>query len=259
MKLLVLTSSYFGTASECLPTLLKSESCTVVGVVVSSGSALSRWRRISQKIRKILRIGVLGALNGMRMRSWYAGPPTTDIRILCDAAGIPCFETDHTNGPETERIFRNLAPDLGISLGNGYIAPRIFRIPKFGMINVHGERLPQYQNAQSVIWPIYNGESMTGLSVHELDQGIDTGRLLYHEEYPIIFRDRLKDTVHATVSVTRGRAPAAVRFVCENFARLASEARAQGQGRSYTTPSIWQYLRMQRNHGRMKHKRSSST
>jgi methionyl-tRNA formyltransferase len=115
------------------------------------------------------------------------------------------------------------------------------------MINVHGERLPEYQNAQSVIWPIYNLESKTGLTIHQIDRSIDTGKILYREEYPIVFCAHLRDTVRTTTEITRQRTPAAVRYVCENYERLLADATPQIVGKKYTTPSIWQFVRMTRN------------
>jgi methionyl-tRNA formyltransferase len=247
VKLVVLTSYRFGIASECLPVLVESGLNTVMRVIVSGGKAASRARRLRQKARKIVRIGPFGALNGLRMRRWYDGSPTPDISDVCRRLGIPVFETERTNSEETANVMRGAGADLGVSLGNSYIAERVFGAPKFGMINVHGERLPKYQNAQSVIWPIHNLETTTGLTIHQIDRSIDTGRILYREEFPIAFRARLEDTVRATTQITRQRTPAAVRYVCENYERLAAEAVPQKKGRVFTTPTIWQFIRMVRN------------
>lgn len=194
-----------------------------------------------------MQIGALGALNGIRMRGWYDGPPGADIVELCDRLGVPVFETDQTNADQTVRLMREAKAELGLSLGNSYIAERVFNVPEFGMINVHGERLPDYQNAQSVIWPIYNLESTTGLTIHQMDCSIDTGTILYREEFPIVFRARLEDTVRTTTKITRQRTPAAVRYVCENYERLLTEAITQKRGRAFTTPTIRQFMRMVRN------------
>ena len=247
MKLVLLTSYRMGAASECLPLLFESRQCDVARVIVTRGKAASHARRLRQKVKKAMRIGLLGALNGIRMRSWYDGPPTADIVELCGRMGIPVFETDQTNSDETVRLMQEAGADIGLSLGNGYIAQRVFSAPRFGMINVHGERLPQYQNAQSVIWPIYNLEPTTGLTVHQIDRSIDTGTILYREEFPIAFRPSLEDTVRATTQITRKRTPAAVRYVCENYERLLAEAIPQAKGRAFTTPTIGQFVRMVRN------------
>jgi methionyl-tRNA formyltransferase len=246
MKLIVLTSDRFGTASNCLPSIHVSPEHSITRVIVSRGQSANRSLAWQRKLKKIRQIGVLGALNGVRMRSWYQGE-ATDLVLLCERLGIPVFETDCTNSEETVRLFKDATPDLGLSLGNGYISPRVFSVPKHGMINVHGERLPEYQNAQSIIWPIYHLEITTGLTIHQIERSIDTGKILYREEYPIVFCDKLAHTVQKTIEVTRQRVPGAVRYVCDNYETLLRDARTQDNGRKFTTPSIQQFLRMVRN------------
>ena len=198
-----------------------------------------------------MRIGILGAANGIRIRPWFAGGPTKSIELVCTEMGIPLFRTESVNSSQTVDLFTEARADLGISLNNSYIARRVFSIPGLGMINLHGEKLPEYQNAQSVIWPIYNMETTTGLSIHEVDDRIDTGRILYRDEYPIEFHEELKDTVAATTRITGSKAPMALRHVCENFDSLAQHASPQGHGRTYTTPSMREFSRMLMNNKRL--------
>ena len=247
MKLLILTSNRFGTASNCLPAIHESRDCSITRIIISRGLHPNRARMSRRKLKKVMQIGVLGALNGIRLRSWYQGHPAADLKQLCGRFGIPVFETDYTNSDETVRLFREATPDLGLSLDNGYIPHRVFSIPKYGMINAHGERLPEYQNAQSVIWPIYHLEMTTGLTIHQIDRSIDTGKILYREEYPIVFCAKLEDTVRKTIEVTQRRTPAAVRYVCDNYQALFKEAKTQESARKFTTPNIRQFYRMVRN------------
>jgi methionyl-tRNA formyltransferase len=119
------------------------------------------------------------------------------------------------------------------------------------MINVHGERLPEYQNAQSVIWPIFNMERTTGLTIHEVDDHIDTGKILYKDEYEIYFQNNLKDSVIETLNITSNKVPGAVLHVCENYESLRNAALPQNAGKSYTTPSFWSFLKMVINNKRL--------
>ncbi|MEY4964887.1 MAG: hypothetical protein RL274_470 [Pseudomonadota bacterium] len=249
-RIVILTSSRTGIAADCLPALCDSPKLSVAGVIVA-GAPRRSWRRIRLKLRKLLRIGVGGALNGIRMRRWYSGAPTPDIASVCARYGVPCFEVPHINSDETAQLLTRLQPDLGLSLGNSYISSRIFNLPKSGMINLHGERLPEYQNAQSVIWPIYHNETRTGLSIHQIDKGIDTGAILHREDFDIAFAPHMKDTVRGTIAITQARTPSAVQFVCENYAALAAKAAAQAPGRVFTTPSIFQFARMAWNNRRL--------
>ena len=246
MNLVVLTSDRFGTASNCLPIIHASRECSVTRVILSRGLSPHRARLWQRKLRKIRQIGVLGAANGLRMRKWYQGR-AADLKSLCERLGIPIFETDCTNCEETVRLFKDSAADLGLSLGNGYISPSVYSVPKYEMINVHGERLWEYQNAQSVIWPIYHLEMTTGLTIHQIERSIDTGKILYCEEYPIVFCDKLEHTVRKTIEVTQQRIPVAVRYVCDNYQTLLEDARTQQNGRKFTTPTIQQFYRMVRN------------
>ena len=91
MKIAVLTSHPFGTASECLPELAQSGTCDVIAVILAPNAPTRRLRVIRRKLAKLLRIGILGAINGVRMRKWYSGPDTDHIRDLCDRLGIPAL------------------------------------------------------------------------------------------------------------------------------------------------------------------------
>jgi methionyl-tRNA formyltransferase len=246
MKLILLTSQRFNAASDCIPIIQASRVCTVARVIISCDQNADRARVWRRKLTKVSKIGLLGAANGIRMRSWYQSD-ASDLVLVCERLGIPVFETDYTNSDETVRLFKDVSPDLGLSLGNSYISPKVFSVPKYGMINVHGERLPEYQNAQSVIWPIYHLEMTTGLTIHQIERSIDTGNILYREEYPITFCKTLEHTVRKTIEVTRRRTPNAVRYVCDNYDVLLKNAKTQEGGRTFTTPSIKQFYRMVRN------------
>ena len=87
-RIVILTSSRTGIAADCLPELCDSEKLSIAGVIVA-GAPRRSWRRIRLKLRKLLRIGIGDALNGIRMRGWYAGAGTPDIGTLCDRLGIP--------------------------------------------------------------------------------------------------------------------------------------------------------------------------
>lgn len=252
MRLVVLTCSRQGTASRILPHLLGRPELDVAGVVLAHGVSSGPSKRLRRRLAKTCRIGVLGALNGVRMRAWYREPPNRDLGELCHEAGIPFHESPFINCDETVRLFRDADADLGLSLGNGYIAERVFTIPCYGMINLHSEVLPRFQGAQSVIWPIYEGIAETGFTIHQVNRKIDGGDILRLEKWPIIFRDSLRATVEANLAHGRELAGAAMAEVCVDYRGLRERAVKQAGGRSYTTPTFWQYLRMVRNHARLR-------
>lgn len=251
MRVLVLTSSRIGTASRCLPALCSSPGIDVAAVVLARTHSANARRQRRRKIEKIRRIGILGALNGIRIRSWFADSRTGDIGELAAAHGVPLIESEVINSEKTRRIFRELDVELGLSLGNGYIASSVFTIPKRGMINVHGEILPAFRGAQPIIWPIHEGVGTTGYTIHMIDESIDHGAILRQRVFPIQLYPTLRETVEKTLETTRARMPEDLRAVVENFDVVGTGRGPQGPGRSYTTPTLRQFLRMRRRHREM--------
>lgn len=258
MRIIILTSNSRGIASRVLPELCKNKNLNVVKVILALGLSPNRKRNIKRKIKKTWRIGILGALNGIRMRKWYADNEVEDIQSLCKSLGVELSKTPFINCNTTRELFREANADIGLSLGNGYIPKSVFSIPQNGMINIHTEILPEFQGAQSVIWPIYEGKTETGITIHQIDSTIDTGCILFQDKYPIEFFPTLRETVVNGLNASRGKIPAAFSYVCENYVSLKKEAISQENGKSYTTPSIWQFLRMVRNNYAMYHESSTS-
>lgn len=253
MKIIILTSSRYGTAAHHLPYLIQSRYCQVSMVVLNEGIISDKNKYYKNKLRKTVKIGLLGALNGIRMRKWFSQENGEQKKIgeleeICNKNNIPFFTTPSINLQSTIDLFKKANADLGLSLGNGYIGQKIFSIPRFGMINIHHEILPAYQNAQSIIWQIYNLSFMTGYTIHKIDRHIDTGELLFQESIPISFESTLRQTIRKTsASLLKASANGLVR-VLEDFDNLYKNAKPQGGGQSYTTPSIWQYIRIMVNH-----------
>lgn len=252
MKVVIITSVDRGLASRCLPELLASPTLQVAGVIRVAGAHPDTMRRWRQKLRKIARIGVGGAINGYRMRAWFNDEQAGSLAQVCAEHQVELAETPYLNSPDTVALLKTFDAQLGLSLGNGFMAPSVYEVPKVDMLNVHCELLPAYQNASSVIWPIHNGETQTGLTVHRIARQIDTGEILHQETYPIVFGETLPQTVRRTMALTYSRVPAAVRHACEHYPQLRAQAVEQRGGHRYTTPSLSQFRQMIRNHQKLR-------
>lgn len=259
MKIVVLTSDEYGTAAHHLPELLKSPKIEVTAVILNHGIVANRWRHYRRKLKKMWKIGLVGALNGIRMRRWFGADVQQilgdeSIRVQCKKLGIPLYETHAINTDKTKTLMRDIEADLGISLGNSFIAPRIFNIPKYGMINIHHEILPDFQNAQSVIWQLYHGSTKTGYTIHQIERKIDAGAILLQEQVSIQFHKKLNETVSHTVARLWDKSADGLVRVIENFEEYQNKARPQGKGSHYTTPGFGQFLKIVRQHNRLKNR-----
>lgn len=89
---------------------------------------------------------------------------------------------------ETEFIdsIKALSPDIIITAAYGKIIPKeILEIPTFGCINIHASLLPKYRGASPIQQAIMNGDEKTGITVIQMDEGMDTGDILLMEELSI--------------------------------------------------------------------------
>lgn len=252
MRVFVMTSSPKDIASRCLPVLADSPGIDLAAVVVAQTHTANRRRLLRRRIEKTLKIGFFGALNGLRMRSWYADPEARAIEDVAAEHGVPIVHRSVINSDEMRDAIERLDCDLGISLGNGFIAPSVFRIPRRGMINLHMEVLPRYRGAQSIIWPIHENDPHTGFTLHQIERVIDAGEILEVESFPIEFRESLEATVRHNLARQRERIPDALARCCLEYESRRAVAEPQGSAPSFTTPSFRAFRRMQRNHDRLR-------
>lgn len=96
------------------------------------------------------------------------------------------------------------APDLIIVVAFGQILrKRLLDIPRWGVINIHGSLLPALRGAAPIQWAILNDESKTGLTVMQMDEGMDTGPILFQEEVPVL-KDETAGQLHDRLAVMAG-------------------------------------------------------
>jgi methionyl-tRNA formyltransferase len=257
MRIVVLTSSERGFASLCLPFLGEHPSIEIASVILAGGQLQRPWRHRARKLRKTLRIGPLGAINGVRMRKWYGDEPARRLQLaplesLCASLGVPLVRVPGIAAPETVARFREAGADLGLSLGNAYIPARVFEVPRHGMINVHHEVLPEFRGAQSVIWQLHEGSRVTGYTIHQISRGIDEGAILWQERLPIEFGESLGETVSGTYTMLLRESARTLPIVVERYEELRRQAQPQPPGHSFTTPGIGQFLRIRRQHERLR-------
>jgi methionyl-tRNA formyltransferase len=81
---------------------------------------------------------------------------------------------------------RAYAPDVAVVVAFGQILPRaVLDVAPRGSINVHASLLPRYRGAAPIAWAIMRGEAETGVSIMQMDEGMDTGPVLLTVRTPI--------------------------------------------------------------------------
>ena len=97
---------------------------------------------------------------------------------------IPVFQCGNINGENSERFIAQLKPDLLISAYFSQILKKnIISLPLKGVLNVHPGWLPAYKGAMAYFWVLKNGSDRGGVTVHWIDEGIDTGKILARRSF----------------------------------------------------------------------------
>lgn len=101
------------------------------------------------------------------------------VKRTAEAYGIPVWQPRTLKDGSYEQIVRHLAPDIVVVVAYGRLIPSsILYLPRYGCINLHVSLLPKYRGSAPVQWAVLNGDKRTGVSIMQLNEGIDTGDIL---------------------------------------------------------------------------------
>jgi methionyl-tRNA formyltransferase len=172
-----------------------SDSMEICGITIDRAFHEPAWKTL----RRMLRFyGVTGVarLSTRFLRARLSG---RSIARLARDQRIPMIPAVSVNSPEYLEQVRQLAPDVIVSVA----APEIFRkeilrIPRLGCINIHSGRLPVYRGMMPTFWQMLHGEPAITVTVHEMAEALDAGKILGTVMVPIEPRDSLDRVISTT-------------------------------------------------------------
>ena len=108
------------------------------------------------------------------------------VKVLAEKHGLPVLQPSKIKDAAFLASLRELSPEVIVVAAYGKILPKeVLEIPKFGCINVHASLLPKFRGAAPINWAIIAGEKETGVTIMQMDEGMDTGDILLMEKIPI--------------------------------------------------------------------------
>lgn len=146
---------FFGTPEFAVPSLraLVGEGFDVVAVVTQPDAAQGR------------------------SRSTLVAPP---VKAAAQAEDLLVLQPAKPTDPAFLDQLKSLQPDIGVVVAYGHILrPALLGLPPRGMVNVHPSLLPGLRGAAPVEWAIIRGHDITGVSIMQLDAGMDSGPVLH--------------------------------------------------------------------------------
>lgn len=112
-----------------------------------------------------------------RSRSTLVPSP---VKVAAQAEGLEVLQPERPTDLALLTQLRHIAPDVGVVVAYGHLLkPELLAIPRRGMVNVHPSLLPALRGAAPVEWAILNGLETTGVTILQLDAGMDSGPILH--------------------------------------------------------------------------------
>jgi methionyl-tRNA formyltransferase len=152
---------------------------------------------------------------GHRVVAVYTQPPrpagrghrlqTSPVHLLAEKHGLATRHPVSLRGEKEHAAFAELRADAAVVAAYGLILPpAILAAPPLGCLNVHASLLPRWRGAAPIQRALLAGDRVTGVTIMQMEEGLDTGPILLQEEAPIA-RDATADGVSAELAVLGSR------------------------------------------------------
>jgi len=134
---------------------------------------------------------------GHRVRAVYTQPPRpagrghrlqpSPVQLLAESHGLPVHCPANLRSPETQAEFAAIKADAAVVAAYGLILPSpVLAAPRLGCLNVHASLLPRWRGAAPIQRAILAGDRETGVTIMQMDEGLDTGPILLQQAVPIL-------------------------------------------------------------------------
>jgi folate-dependent phosphoribosylglycinamide formyltransferase PurN len=151
---------------------------------------------------------------------------------VCRDAGVPWYRIDSVNTDSTIALLREHRVDVLLHQTPEILQGEVLRTPAVGVLNRHMSLLPAYRGAWPLYWQLANGEREVGISLHLVDEGIDSGAVVVQEAVT-------RQPGESAASLMARLFDRSVPLTCTALQRLSTgkpPAQPMAEGRIYRTP-----------------------
>lgn len=112
------------------------------------------------------------------------------VKVLAEKHGIPVYQPESFKAQEAQLALSALNADLMVVVAYGLLLPKaVLEAPRKGCINVHGSILPAWRGAAPIQRAVWAGDAETGVTIMQMDEGLDTGDMLHIAKLDITSTD----------------------------------------------------------------------
>lgn len=168
------------------------------------------------------------------------------VKRVCQAYNIPNFYSENINAADFLEHCRELDIDLIASVSPTQIFKEdLISLPKYGCINIHTAKLPEYRGLYPTYWAMACGEKTVGISIHYIEKGIDTGKIILQDEVEIPPHITLDYMLRITKLKGAELLIKAIKQIAEGTAQAFC---VEGEGTYFSLPTLESYKKFKK-HG----------
>ncbi|HRH65900.1 MAG TPA: formyltransferase family protein [Bacteroidia bacterium] len=186
----------------------------IVGVATTKGDRLTIGKSRSQLMYLFSLLLIMGVPAFLRY-SWttvvfklkkklsgkFSFIPSPSILTYAKSSGIEVFDITTPNSKAFREILKELKPDVIINQSQSIIKKELLEIPAIGVINRHNALLPKNRGRLTPFWVLFRKEKETGVSIHFVEEGIDSGDIIVQERYAVSSRDTFNTLVQKNYEI----------------------------------------------------------
>ncbi|MFH1687407.1 MAG: methionyl-tRNA formyltransferase [bacterium] len=148
---------------------------------------------------------VVAVVTGPAKRRGRRGDPCpTEVCCSAQELGLTVLTPKGLKSPRLHDQLAALEPDLFVVVAFRILPEKLFTLPRYGSINIHGSLLPRYRGAAPINWALINGEKETGLTSFFLNRQVDTGNIILQQKIAINDNENF-DSLYGRMSEMSGQ------------------------------------------------------
>ncbi|ALO15784.1 Bifunctional polymyxin resistance protein ArnA [Salinivirga cyanobacteriivorans] len=207
MRIFIITMDDPVQTRDFIKYIIDQKKDQIVGLAVSKGDRLTIGKKRS-KFLYIISLFLIMGISGFLKNSWitvfdkvrkklskYGLMKDKSILEYVKSQNIPTWEIKTPNSKKFLSELKEIQPDIIINQSQSIIKKDLLELPNIGVLNRHNALLPKNRGRLTPFWVLYKQEKETGVSIHFVEEGIDSGDIVVQKKYAVSKKDSFNSLV----------------------------------------------------------------
>lgn len=189
--------------------------------------------------------GLMEKIRRRELKKYMAERAGESLTALSKALGFRAFFSAGVNSAKTRHILESEKADIGIQCGVGIIRKQSLNMAKRGILNAHMALLPKYRGMNVLEWSLFYGDPL-GVSIHLIDQGVDTGDVLLQGGIDIEKGDTIESLRHKAEALSINLLVKTIKMLEQGPVGRTSQDKEEGKQYFLMHPRLKEFVELKR-------------